>query len=205
MRLLTHNILRSEIRGVTNNYPLKIEVKEISVIEATFDRKYLKEVFSTINWKALVYASKALGFTELPDEVPDALLDSDEFLKKFHYALLELHLEEGALLCPQTGREFPVRNGTPHMALSENEMRHLSKEEYEESLKKQEVEGSSTCTQKRDVKVSKKKKAKKVRKAKEPNYKPKVEFISMSSDSSCDDFDKDDISTDALETGDKKE
>ncbi|CAI9265696.1 unnamed protein product [Lactuca saligna] len=99
MRLLTHNILRSQIKGVTNNYPLKIIVRKVSVKEETFDPDYLKIAFFTNNWDALVYVSNTLGYTELPDT---SVINVDEFLKKFHHALLELQLEEGALIFPET-------------------------------------------------------------------------------------------------------
>ncbi|KAL8241277.1 hypothetical protein R6Q59_014632 [Mikania micrantha] len=56
---------------------------------------------------------------KLPDQ---SVLDSDEFLRKFHHALLELHLQEGALVCPETGRRFPVNKGTPNMLLHEDEV-----------------------------------------------------------------------------------
>ncbi|CAK9145097.1 unnamed protein product [Ilex paraguariensis] len=43
----------------------------------------------------------------LPGEADPSMLDSDDFLQKFHHALLELHLEEGALVCPETCWNFP--------------------------------------------------------------------------------------------------
>ncbi|XP_062147462.1 uncharacterized protein LOC133856266 isoform X1 [Alnus glutinosa] len=49
------------------------------------------------------------------------MLDSDDFLNKFHHALLELHLEKGALVCPETARRFPVNQGIPNMLLHEDE------------------------------------------------------------------------------------
>ncbi|KAI3704869.1 hypothetical protein L1987_75098 [Smallanthus sonchifolius] len=62
-------------------------------------------MFSKIDWKALADASKTMGYAQLPEDVTDqSVLDSDDFLQKFHHALLELHLEEGALVCPETGR-----------------------------------------------------------------------------------------------------
>lgn len=68
-------------------------------------------------------ASRTMGFSELPEDVPDmSVLDSDEFLQKFHHALLEIHLEEGALVCPETGRKFPVQKGIPNMMLHEDEV-----------------------------------------------------------------------------------
>lgn len=36
--------------------------------------------------------------------------------------LLQVHLEEGALVCPETGRRFPVSKGIPNMLLNEDEV-----------------------------------------------------------------------------------
>ena len=57
----------------------------------------------------------------LPDEVTEETLQEEEFLKLFHHALLEVTLEEGALVCPETGRRFPVKKGIPNMLLTEDE------------------------------------------------------------------------------------
>ena len=46
----------------------------------------------------------------------------DAFLRAFHHALLEVHLEEGALVCPETGRAFKVSKGIPNMLLNEDEV-----------------------------------------------------------------------------------
>ena len=52
---------------------------------------------------------------------PAMLEDDDDFLRAFHHALLEVHLEEGALLCPETGRRFTVSQGIPNLLLQEDE------------------------------------------------------------------------------------
>lgn len=54
-------------------------------------------------------------------QATEADLQDDEFLQKFHHALLEVHLEEGALICPETGRRFAVNNGIPNLLLNEDE------------------------------------------------------------------------------------
>lgn len=43
------------------------------------------------------------GVEGLPEAASEAMLEDEDFLKKFHHALLEVHLEEGALVCPETG------------------------------------------------------------------------------------------------------
>lgn len=62
------------------------------------------------------------GIVGLPDEVTqEMLLEDDAFLQLFHHALLEVTLEEGALICPETGRRFPVSKGIPNLLLHEDE------------------------------------------------------------------------------------
>lgn len=50
------------------------------------------------------------------------MLESPEFLHPFHHALLELHLEERALVYPETGRTLPVSKGIRSMLLREDEV-----------------------------------------------------------------------------------
>lgn len=60
------------------------------------------------------------GFTS--DQAESSMLDLEEFLNKFHHALLHLHLEEGALICPETGRQFPVTRRISYMLLHEDDV-----------------------------------------------------------------------------------
>ncbi|TMW92265.1 hypothetical protein EJD97_013268 [Solanum chilense] len=122
MRLLTHNMLSSNIKGVANGFPLKIEVVKVVEKEVDFNIDFLKNMFHKVEWKALAEASRTMGYAELPENVDAAMVTSDDFLHKFHHALLELHLEEGALVCPETGRKFPVNKGIPNMLLHEDEV-----------------------------------------------------------------------------------
>ncbi|KAJ8747427.1 hypothetical protein K2173_001008 [Erythroxylum novogranatense] len=122
MRLLTHNMLSSKIKGVSNGFPLRIEVEKVIEKQVELNPDFLKNIFPKVDWKALVEAGRTMGFAELPEEADLLMLDSSEFLSKFHHALLELHLEEGALVCPETGRKFPVNKGIPNMLLHEDEV-----------------------------------------------------------------------------------
>ena len=54
---------------------------------------------------------EALGLHGLPAEVQPEMLESDTFLKALHHVLLEVHVEEGALVCPESGHRFVVRYG----------------------------------------------------------------------------------------------
>ena len=122
MRLLTHNMLSSNIKGVTNGFPLRIEIEKVVEKPVDFNPEFLRNMFPKIEWKALVSAARSMGYVELPEEVEPSTLYSEDFLHKFHHALLELHLEEGALVCPETGRRFPVSKGIPNMLLHEDEV-----------------------------------------------------------------------------------
>lgn len=124
MRLIVHNMLSCNIKGVVNKFPLLIEAEKVIEKEVDFNPDFLKHMFAKIEWKALVDGARSMGYTELPDHAPDtAALESDEsFLRKFHHALLELHLEEGSLVCPETGRKFSVDKGIPNMLLHEDEV-----------------------------------------------------------------------------------
>lgn len=105
-----------------NGFPLRIEAVKVVEKNVEMNTDFLKNMFEKIDWKAFVEASISMGYTELPKEADSSLLDSDDFLNRFHHALLELHLEEGALVCPETRRRFPVSKGIPHMLLHEDEV-----------------------------------------------------------------------------------
>ena len=39
-----------------------------------------------------------------------------------HHALVEIEVIEGHLECPESGRQFPIKNGIPNMLLNEDEV-----------------------------------------------------------------------------------
>ncbi len=61
---------------------------------------------------SLVLLLLCAGIDDLPEAVSEDMLEDEEFLKKFHHALLEVHLEEGSLVCPETGRHLKRGQGT---------------------------------------------------------------------------------------------
>lgn len=50
------------------------------------------------------------------------MLEEEAFLKRLHKYLLEVHVEEGTLICPESGREFTIKQGIPNMLLNEDEV-----------------------------------------------------------------------------------
>ncbi|XVE76794.1 hypothetical protein DITRI_Ditri13aG0009200 [Diplodiscus trichospermus] len=123
MRLLTHT-LSSNIKRVTNGFPLRIEVEKVVEKQVEINHDFLMNIFPKIDWKAFLDASRIMGYTKLPEEAlePSMLESKLEFLRKFHHVLLETHLDEGALVCPETGRKFLVNKGIPNMLLHEDEV-----------------------------------------------------------------------------------
>ena len=40
----------------------------------------------------------------LPESVSDDMLEDEGFLRNLHHVLLEVHVESGSLICPESGR-----------------------------------------------------------------------------------------------------
>lgn len=59
---------------------------------------------------------------KLPVEPPTDEENDEEVLKSVHHALIEVEVVEGKLVCPESGREFPITNGIPNMLLNEDEV-----------------------------------------------------------------------------------
>ncbi|KAK9809690.1 hypothetical protein WJX73_005170 [Symbiochloris irregularis] len=121
MKLITHNMLSCHIKGVKNGFPFKIQADKVESRDADFDPQFLRNIFGRIEWDALRDAAASLGVDNLPQTVSAEMLEDDDFLQAFHHALLEVTLEEGALICPETGRKFSVSKGIPNLLLNEDE------------------------------------------------------------------------------------
>jgi len=127
MKLLTHNMLTSNIiKGVTNGFPLGITASKVEVKDVDFNPAFVVKTLSKIDWPALRQAASQVGHGDgLPEELSqesDALKADQELLKKIHNAMLQVEVIEGELLCPETGRAFPISNGIPNMLLLEHEL-----------------------------------------------------------------------------------
>lgn len=118
MRLITHNMLKSNVKDVEDGYPLIIEVEKVSNETCDFDADFVKRMLNKLDYPALRKAASQLS-VEIPDEPPT---DLEEDLRRVHHALLEVHVVEGALICPESGRRFKINNGIPNMLLHEDEI-----------------------------------------------------------------------------------
>ncbi|ETW76324.1 hypothetical protein HETIRDRAFT_328735 [Heterobasidion irregulare TC 32-1] len=121
VRLITHNLLACHAKGCTaNNFPLQFRDAQVALRDAEFNPDFLRGFLPKIEWPALVDAARQLGDTSLPLQQPDML--DDDFLRALHHVLLELHVEEGAMVCPNCQHVYPISNGIPNMLLAEHEI-----------------------------------------------------------------------------------
>ncbi|KAF7981250.1 hypothetical protein HWV62_34627 [Athelia sp. TMB] len=121
VRLITHNLLACHVKGCTsNNFPLAFKDVQIELREAELNPDFLRGFLPKIEWNALVGAARELGDTSLPAEKPEMI--DDEFLQKLHHVLLEIHVEEGTMTCPNCNHVYPISNGIPNMLLAEHEI-----------------------------------------------------------------------------------
>lgn len=62
-----------------------------------------------------------MGILTLPPVLTEDMANDRDFLTALNHVLMHVHLVQGMLVCPVTGKEFPVQNGIPNMILTEEE------------------------------------------------------------------------------------
>eukprot|EP00095_Tigriopus_kingsejongensis_P007973 maker-scaffold135_size322082-snap-gene-2.14 protein:Tk07973 transcript:maker-scaffold135_size322082-snap-gene-2.14-mRNA-1 annotation:"trm112-like protein" len=124
MKLITHNMLSSQgIKGVKVGFPLAIEAKDVKVLEVDFNPDFIARLIPKLDWPQVCRAAQGLDqLGDLPLELVENYETNQEFLKQAHHVLLEVEVINGDLVCPETGRKFPVTDGIPNMLLNEDEL-----------------------------------------------------------------------------------
>ncbi|XP_058802298.1 multifunctional methyltransferase subunit TRM112-like protein [Phymastichus coffea] len=124
MKLLTHNMLTSKcMKGVQVGYPLALEATEVKVVQTDYNSDFIQKLLPRLNYPTLYKAVESLGYTgNLPTELPENWELDEELMKKLHHALFEIDVVNGEMICPETGRKFPINNGIPNMLLNEDEV-----------------------------------------------------------------------------------
>jgi len=116
-----------------NGYPLQIEVKALRYEESPVNKDFLLNVLPKVNYPALRSAMQQISHHCEPPlaEIPENLDVSDTegnknlddaTIANLHRVLLDVYLVEGWLVCPDTGRKFPVKDCIPNMILHEDEI-----------------------------------------------------------------------------------
>ncbi|KAH7339892.1 trm112 [Rhizoctonia solani] len=123
VRLITHNILACHAKNCnSNNFPLKFKDAQLVVKEAEFNPDFLRKFMPRLEWGALVDTAKQLGDESLPEMQPAPGTEDEEFLQKLHHVLLEIHVEEGQMICPNCEHAYMIMQGIPNMLLAEHEI-----------------------------------------------------------------------------------
>ena len=93
------------------------------------DAALIQKLLPKIDYNVLIQAAQQLAshcpttVPNLPAETPTGeALENEETIRQLHRVLMDIHLVEGALVCPDTGRRFPVKEGIPNMVLHEDEI-----------------------------------------------------------------------------------
>jgi multifunctional methyltransferase subunit TRM112 len=118
MRVIAHNMLKCNVKGVSSGYPLKIEASSVEEVESEqeFTPEATKKMLKRLDVQGLVSAAKDLGVEGLDFESED-----ESMLEKIHHFLFDLSVNDGMLICPESGREFVIKDGIPNMLLHEDE------------------------------------------------------------------------------------
>jgi multifunctional methyltransferase subunit TRM112 len=108
----------------SEGYPLRIEATQVEVFTAEYNVELVKNVVKKIKIAGLQSACRDLNIGTLIHTIEDfCLLECNEALyRELHHLLFEYHVQDGALVCPHSGRSFPVKEGIPNMLLHEDEV-----------------------------------------------------------------------------------
>lgn len=110
MRILSHNSLKCPAKNVSVGFPLKLEVDELEVVETNCNPGFIKSLLPTLDWDAINIAAHAIGLKGIPDKFDMNLMDDNDFVLAMHNLLLDIHIIKGYLVCPESGRRFPIEN-----------------------------------------------------------------------------------------------
>uniref|UniRef100_UPI00398F3949 multifunctional methyltransferase subunit TRM112-like protein n=1 Tax=Pristiophorus japonicus TaxID=55135 RepID=UPI00398F3949 len=90
MKLLTHNLLSSHVRGVSCGFPLLLRASEVKINNVDFNQEFISRMIPKMEWSALVDAAESIGHrNDLPQELTPESQSGEDFLQKVHHVLLE--------------------------------------------------------------------------------------------------------------------
>ena len=88
------------------------------------DLTFIRHLLPTISFPGLRSAAEDLGLdaAAFPASYSTTLGEDEAFLRALHKALFDVHVLEGSLVCPESGRRFSIRGGIPDMMLTDEEL-----------------------------------------------------------------------------------
>ena len=132
MRLISHNILKCNVKGVENGYPLKLNCENMEDLASeTPDLSAFTVILTNkLNLSAVKSAATDLSFNDVVEildiigvEDKSAIGSlSNEQLETLRHFLFDINIIDGSLTCPETGRVFVIKDGIPNMLLHEDEV-----------------------------------------------------------------------------------
>ena len=126
MKAITHNILMCNTKkcsGTDKNYPFIIKTTDIKNREVEFDLERIKKLYDKQDKRGLTQFCKDLNIFKYDfTTVDDAIKKQDEFWEYIHQVMNETLVYEGSLICPNCGREYPIKKGIINMVLQDDEM-----------------------------------------------------------------------------------
>jgi multifunctional methyltransferase subunit TRM112 len=90
MKLLTHNMLASNMKNVTNRYPLIIRPTTVEEEANEFNPEFTKKILPRIVYDALRGAALSVGFDKLPEAPPPDAENDEQFLQLLHHVLMNV-------------------------------------------------------------------------------------------------------------------
>ena len=136
MRLL-HCCFSSFFCRTQKGYPLLIQATKVEYIATPVNYEFIQKILPKLDYPVFYQAAQqmaaALCQPPLPtlptslDKVTLQLSSQEEepikdMLQRIHTVLLDYHIMEGVMVCPDTGRKFTILQGIPNMVLHEDEL-----------------------------------------------------------------------------------
>lgn len=90
--------------------------------ESEFSPQLIVRLLPKLDWAALRKTASEMGIAELPETLPAKPAEDEAFLKSVHDLIMDIHVMEGSLVCPNCSRAYPVHNGVPNMLLNDDEI-----------------------------------------------------------------------------------
>jgi len=113
-------MLTCNVKGcTTNNFPLHIQAT-FQRQESEFNQSFVVHMLSKLDFAAIQSACKDLGL-EAPAEIPSNAATDNGFLRALHDIVVDVHIQEGKMICPNCSRQYPITNGVANMLLTEEE------------------------------------------------------------------------------------
>jgi multifunctional methyltransferase subunit TRM112 len=105
------------------NYPALLQAREQIKAQCHAQNIDLPELLplDELNMAATAGAADE-GNDNIAASDDDNHSNNNHALENLHRILFDIHVQEGHLICPGTGREFAIKDGIPNMILHEDEL-----------------------------------------------------------------------------------